>query len=204
MFSFYDKLKDTFYSLDVGARARQVGNTSNGHKKNEIVDFFQYAPKDDDRDKRTVRNTQKYPTYYTPFSWTDGKDSIKGMVVSGLSSDGQRILGVELEDGRSLNSTGAKNFFETLKSRGAFDFAEEQNLWQNKENGDLWWQPGNPFDFYKRDNSTYSTVDNNGYGTFRVAPERYKDAGESTQRLGDAMNFFKNLRAAEEERKKGW
>lgn len=192
--NFYENLRKTFDDLDFGSRGRQTGRVSSGHPKNGIIDFFQYAQDNEDENKYITKQSEHKPMYYTPFSWSDGTNNIKGYVVSGTTGEGQRILGLELEDGRSFNSTGAKKFFNTMKEKGAFDFAKEGNLWSNKEDGDWPFQPGNPFDFYTKDGGSYSTVDNSGAGTFRVDAPRSNKAEEGKNRLRDAMDFFKNLR----------
>ena len=199
MASFYDNLKQTFADLDQAAKLKQMGRTSDGHPNDNIINYFQYVPSSKEEFESTQKQMRNKSVYYTPFSWSDGADNIKGMVVTGPSTEGQRILGIELEDGRSLNGTGAQSFFNSLKDKGAFEFAQESKLWDNKADGDWPLQSGNPFDFYAKDSGQYSNVNNEGKGTFRVESPRHTHADEGKQRLSDAMTFFKNLRST-----KGW
>lgn len=195
MATFLENLRNTFLDTDFYSRGKQTGRVADSHKKNEIVDFFQYAPDSEEEFDYIQKNLDKHNTYYTPFSWSDGDNNLKGYVVSGNTTEGPRVLGVELEDGRSLSSTGAKKFFDTFKNKGAFSFAQEGNLWENKKAGDWPLQPGNPFEF--NENRRNATFNNEGKGSFNIMPDnrlKQQERNESIDRLRDAMLFFKNLR----------
>lgn len=202
MATFYENLRNTFSNL-IDDTILYPSKSSPKKDSNDIIDFFQYADDSSTEEIMDYHKNNRTDLQYTPFAWSDGartryydKDGkitpsygyLTGLVVSGHApgSNEIRILGVELDDGRTLTSTGAKNFFNDLKGKGTFKFSDQNQLWTNKEKGDWPLQPGNPFIF----NNKRKTIDNSGTKTF----ESGRQSGY--ENILEAQNFFKNLRRA--------
>lgn len=189
--NFLDNLRNTYKLLTEDAALRPSRKTSE-YNSNKIIDYFQYANEGEPEDVMEFQKRNKNDLKYTPFAWSEDREDgynsnfISGLVVSGPSptGEGTRILGVELENGNSLSANGAKKFFENMRQKGSFRFADQTQLWNNKTSGDWPLQPGNPFEF----NNENKNVDQSGKKTFK--------AGHKTgyNELKEAMSFFDNLR----------
>ena len=198
--TFFDNLKNTYNKL-VDDAVLHPSNKSPKAYSNDIIDYFQYANEGDAKDTMKFQQRNKADLQYTPFAWSGGRgtiyagnstelvpssEAITGLVISGPSptGEGTRILGVELDDGRSFNAMGAKQFFEGMRNKGSFKFADQAQLWDNKKAGDWPLQSGNPFIFVDEN----KTIDNSGMKTFKGG----KNAGY--QEIRDARSFLNNLR----------
>lgn len=193
MASFFENLRDTHRRL-VDTAATQPSKEAPLYDSNKIIDYFQYANEGSPEDIMNFQAKNRNDLKYTPFAWSEDREGgynsnfVSGLVISGPSptGEGTRILGVELDNGNSLSASGAKKFFEEMKQKGSFRFADQAQLWNNKEAGDWPLQSGNPFDFVRENKS----VSQSGERTFR--------AGRKTgyQELKDARTFFDNLRSS--------
>lgn len=193
MANFLENLRNTYRRLTDNA-ATQPSRNAPEVDSNKIIDFFQYASNGSPEDTMRFQKQNKVDLKYTPFAWSEDREggynsnSLSGLVVSGPSptGEGTRILGVELDNGNSLDANGAKKFFNDMRQKGSFRFADQTQLWDNKRAGDWPLQSGNPFDFVRENKS----VDQSGERTFRAG----RRAGY--QELKDTMTFFDNLRAS--------
>lgn len=191
MANFLENLRNTYRRLTDNAATQPSRNASEADS-NKIIDFFQYANDGSPEDVMKFQERNKVDLKYTPFAWSEDREggynsnSLSGLVVSGPSptGEGTRILGVELDNGSSLDANGAKKFFNNMRQKGSFRFADQTQLWDNKKAGDWALQSGNPLDFVRESKS----VDQSGERTFRVG----RRAGY--QELKDTMTFFDNLR----------
>lgn len=191
MASFFENFRDTYKRL-VDAAATQPSREAPLYGSNKIIDYFQYANEGSPEDIMNFQEKNRNDLKYTPFAWSEDREDgynsnfVSGLVVSGPSptGEGTRILGVELDNGNSLSASGAKKFFEEMKQKGSFRFADQTQLWDNKKAGDWPSQSGNPFEFIRE----RKNVDQSGERTFK--------AGRKTgyQELKEANRFFDNLR----------
>ena len=196
MADFYDNFRNSIDNLtDIAKRANTYDGSSMRYRTNDLINSFQYADEGQENEFRDdVKNLPRRKIQYTPFSWV-GKngEQLSGLVITNLT-DGQ-IQGIELSDGRSLTPSGAHKFFRDHKNQGAFAFADEDGLVNTREKTTWPFQPGNPFyqyDAYGNAPSIRKREENDS-----MAKYPFEDTASNTEnRLGSALNFFKNLRKA--------
>lgn len=193
MANFLENLRNTYRQLVDNAATQPSRNAPEAYS-NKIIDFFQYANDGSPEDTMRFHEQNKADLKYTPFAWSEDREGgynsnfLSGLVISGPSptGEGTRILGVELDNGNSLSANGAKKFFNNMRQKGSFRFADQIQLWDNKKAGDWPLQPGNPFDFVRENKS----VDQSGERTFKAG------RGTGYQELKDARTFFNSLRSS--------